>query len=310
VLKVLVTGGAGYIGTTLVPLLLESGYYVTVYDNIMYNGDVLIPFFRNKKFSFIKGDVRDPNQIREACHGMDVVIHLAAIVGYGACRKDEKLAYDVNVGGTRAIIDSLNPDQYLIYASTGSNYGILNEICTESSPLNPMSVYGKTKTEGESIVINGPIPFTAFRFATAFGLSPRLRLDLLINELTYIAAKQKYLVIYESHFMRTFIHVYDIARSFLFAIDHRDSMNRQIYNVGSNKMNLSKRDVCEIISKHTDVYIHYADYDGDADKRNYVVSYEKINSLGYETTISVDEGIQELLSSRQVLNIANHYVNS
>lgn len=309
-MKVLVTGGAGYIGTTLVPMLLDQGHEVTVYDNLIYSGEFLIPYFRRPNFSFIKGDVRDAKKVKEVCQGKDVVIHLAAIVGYGACRKDEQLAHDVNFLGTQHVVKSLTADQHLIFASTGSNYGVLKEVCTESSPLNPLSIYGITKTKAEAFVQENAPCFTAFRFATAFGVSPRLRLDLLINELSYMALKQKYLVIYEPHFMRTFIHVHDIARSFLFAMENKDKMKNQIYNVGSNDMNFSKKEICELIAKYTDVYIHYSDYDGDADKRNYIVSYDKISSLGFAASISVEEGIKELLQSHQAINLSNHHMNS
>ena len=204
---VLVTGGAGYIGTTLIPLLLERDYNVTVFDSLLLGGDALLPFFRHKNFHFIKGDIRDKDALRQAVKDKGVIIHLAAIVGFPACSENPDLAYSTNVEGTRNLAILVKKNQYILFGSTGSNYGaVLNGICTEETPLNPLSVYGKTKTEAERILLENT-SVTAFRFATAFGVSPKLRLDLLINDLTYQALKQKYLVIYESSFMRTFIHV-------------------------------------------------------------------------------------------------------
>jgi nucleoside-diphosphate-sugar epimerase len=311
-MKILITGGAGYIGTTLTPLLLSQGHEVTVFDNLMYGGTVLIPFFRDKKFSFIKGDVRDSQAVSQAVKGHDVVIHLAAIVGFPACRENPDLAEAVNVGGTKNVIAAISPSQILLFGSTGSNYGKLSElteqICTEDSPLRPLSIYGKTKTEAESLVMKNPNA-VAYRFATAFGVSPRLRLDLLINEFAYMAVKQKYLVIYEANFMRTFVHVYDIARSFVFAIENFAKMKGQVYNMGSEKMNFSKKQIVELIAKKTGAYVNYADVGEDADKRDYVVSYKKINALGFDITIDVEQGIDELIKVLQAVHVHNPFTN-
>ncbi len=307
--KILVTGGAGYIGCVLIPELLAMGYEITLYDILLYESHQLIPFFTHPNFKFVKGDILNKELLKKSITGMDVVIHLAAIVGYGACRIDENRAYLINHIGTKNVIECMSPEQYLLFGSTGSNYGTVDGICVETSPLHPLSIYGKSKTLAEEEVMKRPNS-TAFRFATAFGASPRLRLDLLINELLYLAKTQKYLVIYESHFMRTFIHVRDMARAFIFAIKYQDKMKGETYNIGSNNMNFSKKDICEKIQKVTGCYIHYADYDGDADKRNYVVSYDKIHVLGYRTAISVDEGIEELLKCMDVLKISIPFKNS
>lgn len=309
-MKVLITGGAGYIGTTLVPMLLERKYNVTIFDTLLFGGNAILPFFRNPCFSFIKGDIRDKKALEEAVKGKDAIVHLTAIVGFPACRENPALAYSTNVEGTQNLADVANKNQYILLGSTGSNYGaIVDEICTEETPLNPLSVYGKTKTEAERILMDTGI-VTAYRFATAFGVSPRLRLDLLINDLTYQALKQKYLVIYEANYMRTFIHVQDIARSFLFALDNREKMQGQIYNVGSENMNLSKKAVCEIIAKKTGAYVHYADVGEDEDKRNYTVSYQKIGKLGYNTTITVEEGVNELVRALEAIKLQNPYTNA
>jgi len=308
--RLLVTGGAGYIGTTLVPLLLERGHSVTVFDSLVYGGDALLPFFRNPRFAFEYGDIRDARAIGEAVGRHDVVVHLAAVVGFPACRKDPALAAAINVDGTQNIAQALSGDQVVLFGSTGSNYGALvDAICTEETPLNPISVYGKTKTRAEQILMETG-RCVAYRFATAFGVSPRLRLDLLVNDLTYQAMAQKYAVIYESQFMRTFIHVHDIARSFLFALDDLGRMKGQVYNVGSEQMNYSKRQVCDMIQAETGAYFHYADVGEDQDRRNYVVSYRKISQLGYGTSIGLVEGIRELVRVLGAVRLRNPYSNA
>jgi nucleoside-diphosphate-sugar epimerase len=310
-MKVFITGGAGYIGTSLIPKLLEKNYEVTVYDSLIFNnGDKLIPFISKPNFNFILGDIRDKELLKKSVKGYNVVIHLAALVGYPICReKGEKESYDVNTNGTKILIDCLDSDQYLIFGSTGSNYGEVDGICYENTPLNPLSIYGKSKTMAENIILNRKNS-TAFRFATAFGVSPRLRLDLLINDLTFKSIKEGYAVIYESHFMRTFIHVRDIANAFVFAIENMDKMRDEVYNVGSNSMNFSKKEICEIIKKQVDnVYFNYADVGEDVDKRNYQVSYEKLNKLGFETSISIEEGIKEMINVIPLIKLYNPYFN-
>jgi nucleoside-diphosphate-sugar epimerase len=309
--SIFITGGAGYIGTSLIPLLLAREYRVTVYDSLMFNnGDKLLPYITNPNFTFIAGDVRDAESVAKHIKGHDIVIHLAALVGFPICReKGEEESHNVNVIGTQNVINALSEDQYLLFGSTGSNYGEVLDVCTEETPLNPLSIYGRTKTDAEYLVLARDNS-TAFRFATAFGVSPRLRLDLLVNDLTFKSLTEGYAVIYESHFMRTFIHVRDIARVFLFAIDNHEQMKNNVYNVGSNNMNFSKKDVCELIkSKISDSYFNYADVGQDADKRNYVVSYEKINDLGFDTTISLETGIDELIKTIPLIKMSNPYFN-
>lgn len=308
-MKITITGGAGYVGTSLIPLLLEKGYGVKVIDNLMFGGDQLLPFFTNKNFEFQKGDVRNKEDVNKAIKDADVIIHLAAIVGYPACRKDPELAKSVNVDGAKNVSSLATKNQLIIYASTGSNYGSVDDVCTEETPLNPLSLYGQTKTLAESILLKNNNTI-AYRFATAFGVSPRLRLDLLINDFTYKALSQGYLVVYESNFMRTFIHVKDMARAFLFAIENQNKMKGEVYNVGNDKMNYSKKDICEIINKKTNAYMHFADVGEDADKRNYIVSYEKINKLGFYTSITVEEGIDELVKALTVVDPKNKYLNA
>lgn len=307
-MNITITGGAGYVGTTLIPLLLEKGYKIKVFDNLMFGGDQLLPFFRYANFEFQKGDVRNKEEVIKAISGADVIIHLAAIVGYPACRKDPRLAESVNVEGTKILSSVAKNNQLILFGSTGSNYGAVDEICTEETPLNPLSLYGQTKTIAEKYLLDNSNTI-AYRFATAFGVSPRLRLDLLVNDFTYRAVSQGYLVIYESHFMRTFIHVRDMARAFLFAIENQDKMKGQVFNIGSEKLNYSKKQICDLISQKTKVYINYADVGEDADKRNYVVSYDKINNLGFDTRVTVEEGIDELLRALTAIDSKTQYTN-
>lgn len=307
--KILITGGSGYIGSVLVTELLKKGYDVTVYDNLLFGGNSMFSFFINPNFKFINGDVRDIEHLKKVMIDKDVIIHLAAIVGYPACQKNPKLATETNLDATINLVKNSSPNQYILFGSTGSNYGAVKEgICTEDTPLNPLSLYGETKTHAEKFLIENSNS-TAYRFATAFGLSPRLRLDLLINDFVNKAINQKYIVVYESHFMRTFIHVKDIARSFIFAIENQDKMSGQVYNVGSNSMNFSKRQVCELIQDRVDYYLHLADIGSDIDKRDYVVSYDKINKLGFDTTITIEQGIDELVSGIKCIKHSDPYAN-
>ena len=307
--KILVTGGAGYVGTSLLPKLLEDGHEVTVFDNLMQGGNQLLSFFKNKNFHFVKGDITIKNDLKEVVKDKDIIIHLAAIVGFPACQNNPELATNVNVGGTRNLIEVSDPSQVIFYGSTGSNYGKVTDVCTEETPLNPLSLYGETKTLGEQMLLErGNV--IAYRFATAFGVSPRLRLDLLINDFTNKCLRDGYLVVYEKHFMRTFIHVADMGDSFIFAINNLDKMIDNVYNVGSSKMNYSKEEICNIISDKTKSFIHFEEIGEDADKRNYVVSYDKINKLGFETKIGIHEGIDEIIKVLKVVDFRNPYVNT
>ena len=308
-MKILVTGGAGYIGCVLVPELFNLGHEVIVYDNLRFGGKGLLGMFRNSKFSLIKSDIRDSIQLKKAVTTADVIVHLASIVGYPACKKEPQLATEVNVEATRLLVNMLTTEQFILFASTCSNYGaVVDAICTEETPLSPLSLYGKTKTEAEKIIMN-ECTATTYRFPTAFGLSPRLRLDLLINHFVYKALSDKYLVVYESNFLRSFIHVYDIVRSLIFGIEHRDRMAGEVYNVGDDIMNCSKKRICELIAKKINYYYYIADIGKDIDARNYFVSYYKIKALGYHTTIDLETGIDELVSGIQAIKVVNPYSN-
>ena len=309
-MKVLVTGGAGYVGSVLVGKLLEKGIKVCVVDNLMYdNGFTLIPYFNTPKFQFIKGDVRDKKLMKSLVHNFEHVVHLAAIVGFPACRKNPQLTREVNVHSTKYISSLLSNDQGVVYASTGSNYGIIeNEICTEETPLNPISLYGKTKTKAEEIFLNenGAV---AYRFATAFGLSPRMRLDLLINDFVYQAINNKTLVMFEKSFKRTFIHVNDMADSIIYAIENYDKMKNNTYNVGGDFNNYNKEEIALMIKERVDYYLHFAEFGEDEDKRNYEVSYKKINDKGFHIKTTVQDGINELIKACPALDVRSKYKN-
>ena len=307
--KVLVTGGAGYVGSVLIPELLHKGYHVKVLDNLMYNSMSLLPYFVYDNFDFIKGDVRDEKAVQKALQDVDVIVHLAAIVGAPACHRDQRLAEEVNFAGTLNLDKYRSRSQGIIFASTGSNYGAVeNGVCTEQTPLNPLSVYGVTKTNAEQHLLNSGNT-VAYRFATAFGLSPRLRLDLMINDFAFQALKNGMLVVYEKHFKRTFIHVRDMARSFLFAVDNFDRLKNEIFNVGSEKANYTKEDICLKIKEKVNYHLYFADVGSDPDQRNYEVSYEKIRSKGFETTISVDKGLEELIKAYRTISLIRPFSN-
>ncbi|MCK9596972.1 NAD(P)-dependent oxidoreductase [Candidatus Pacearchaeota archaeon] len=300
--KILLTGGTGYVGSLLTTKLLDEGYKVKVLDNLMYNQTNHLPHLINKNFEFVWGDIRDKSTVKKVIKDADIILHLAAIVGVPACNRDPKLAEQTNIIGARNINLLRNKKQPLIYASTGSNYGKLDEICTEKSPLNPVSLYGKTKSQAEKEIMEKGNS-VALRFATGFGVSPRFRFDsLLINDFVYQAHKNKYLVLYERKAKRTFIHVKDMVDSYIFTLDNLDKMLNEIYNVGSEKMNFTKEEIAvKIKEKMKNINLFFGEIGEDEDKRDYEVSYEKIRKVGFETKISLEDGIEELVKAFQNL---------
>lgn len=306
--NVLVTGGAGYVGSVLVPMLLDAGYKVRVVDNLMFGNPSLLPYIINTRFEFVKGDLTDEKIAKKALDGMDAVIHLAAIVGYPACLRSPGLAQAVNVKATRNLSRSRRPEVPIIFASTGSNYGKVDGICTENTPLNPLTEYGRTKTAAEqNLLEDGNV--VVFRFATAFGLSSRLRLDLMINDFVFQALQNKQLIVYESHVRRTFIHVSDMGRAFLFALTHLRKIRDEVYNIGHETMNFTKDDIAQLIRKKVDYYLHYAEIGEDMDKRDYEVSYEKIRKLGFSTQITIEQGLDELIKGTEMVTLNNPFTN-
>ncbi len=308
-MRILVTGGAGYVGSTLVPMLLEQGHRVRVLDILKFGGSGLLPCCQNRFFELHRGDVCDPAAAKKAVDGVDAIIHLAAIVGYPACKKEPQLAQAVNVDGTRNLLAHRQPDARFLYASTGSIYGSIPDyICNEDTPRTPITLYGETKGAAEEMVLSAGNS-VAYRFATAFGVSNRMRLDLMPNDFTYQAVKNRNLIVYEGGFKRTFVHVRDMARSFIFALERWSEVRDDVYNVGHETMNFTKEDVARKILEHVNFYLHFAEVGNDADQRNYEVSYEKIRKRGFETTIDLDRGISELVRAAQLIDFQNPFAN-
>jgi nucleoside-diphosphate-sugar epimerase len=299
-MKILITGGAGYLGSTLAEHLLSKGHSVTVIDNLMYKQTSLLHLFKQPKFNFILGDVRDEKLLADEVKLADVVIPLAAIVGMPACKANPQLTVEVNYEQIKRIVDMLRDDQKLILPNTNSQYGSSEDIITEESPFNPLSLYAVTKCDAEDYVLkkgNGVI----LRLATVFGVSPRMRQDLLVNDFVYKSVVDGYLVLFEAHFKRNYIHVQDIARTFEFMIDNYDQCRGQVYNVGLSTANLSKLELAEKIKQHIPTLVIKQDeFKQDFDKRNYIVSNAKLEGLGWRPMYDLDYGIRQLIQAYQM----------
>ena len=300
-MKVLITGGAGYLGSNLTRHLLEAGYSVTVLDNLMYDQVTLLHLFGNPKFQFELGDVRDKKLLQELVGLNDVIIPLAAIVGMPACKANPELTVAVNYQQVADIVEVLRDDQKLILPNTNSQYGSSDSIITEESPFNPLSLYAKTKCDAENTMLangNG----VSLRLATVFGVSPRMRTDLLVNDFVYKSVVDGYLVLFEAHFKRNYIHVQDIARTFQFIIENYDKCKGQAFNVGLSTANLSKLELAEKIKSHIpSLVIKQDDFKEDFDKRNYIVSNEKLEALGWKPIYDLDYGIKQLMLAYKIV---------
>ena len=302
-IKILVTGGAGYIGSVLVPMLLEKGYDVIVLDNFMYNQTSLLDCCHYKNLEIIRGDTRDENLLREILKKVDVIFPLACITGAPACDRNPYEAKSVNLGAIKTIVKLRGKEQVIIFPTTNSGYGIGQEgiYCTEETPLKPISLYGRLKVEAEKTILNSGNSIT-LRFATCFGISPRMRIDLLVNDFVYRAVNDRYLVVYQGHFKRNYIHVRDAALAFIYCLKNFEEMKDNAYNVGLSDANISKLELCKIIKRYIpDFYYHEAEVGEDPDKRNYIVSNEKIEKTGFKAKLSLDEGIIELIKGYKII---------
>jgi nucleoside-diphosphate-sugar epimerase len=292
--RVLITGGAGYLGSVLVEYLLAKDYQVTVIDNLMYKQTSLLHLCNVPNFKFIKGDITDKEQLQFLVNTHDIIIPLAAIVGAPACKSNPDLTVKINLDQIKNIVDILKPQQKLIMPNTNSQYGSSKDIITEDSPQNPLSLYAKTKCEAEQYILDSKNGI-CLRLATVFGSSPRMRTDLLVNDFVYKAITEGVLVLFQSHFKRNYIHVRDIARTFLFCIENYDKMNGEVFNVGLSNANLNKKELAETVKKHfPKLVILENDFSSDFDNRDYIVSNEKLESFGWEPIYTIDAGILEL----------------
>ena len=301
--RILITGGAGYLGSVLVGHLLQRGYQVTVLDNLLYGYPSLLGYCRDKGFEFVLGDARDERALRELLPKHDAVIPLAAIVGMKACDRDPLMARSVNLDAIVLLNRLRAPSQPVIMPCTNSGYGTKSGdlYCTEDTPLEPISLYGVTKVAAERELLNSRNAIS-LRLATVFGPSPRMRLDLLVNDFTYRAVTDGFLVIYEKDFKRNYVHIDDVAECFCYCLEHFDQMKDQAYNFGLNDANLSKAELAASIQRYVpSLLVHYAEVGSDPDRRNYIVANDKINQQGIAARHSLETGIQQLLKAYRLL---------
>ncbi|HUC92017.1 MAG TPA: NAD(P)-dependent oxidoreductase [Paenibacillus sp.] len=309
-MKILVTGAAGYLGSTLVPQLLKLGHQVIAVDNFMYNQTSLLDCCHDEKFTLVRGDARDRSLMAKLMKQADAIIPLACLTGAPLCAKDPVAAQTVNLDAIKLILELRSPEQRIVFPTTNSGYGVGQEgvFCTEETPLNPISLYGRLKVDAEQAILDAGNSVT-LRLATVFGISPRMRLDLLVNDFTYRAVYDRFIVLFEAHFKRNYIHVRDVSKAFIHALDHFDQMKGQPYNVGLSDANLSKLELCQEIRKQIpDFYFVEAAIGEDPDKRNYIVSNEKIEKTGYRPDVSLEQGIAELIKGYQIIK-RNQYAN-
>ena len=301
--NILVTGGAGYIGSVMVPELLKQGHQVTVLDNFMYKQNSLAHVCNEESFNIVNGDIRLKEIIKPLLDKADIIIPLAAYVGAPICSKDPIGATSVNKDAIKMMLKLLSQDQKILMPTTNSAYGSGDEdnFCTEESELNPISQYAIEKVEIEKELLNHG-QAVSFRLATVFGMSLKMRIDLLVNDFTYRAVNDRFVVLFESHFKRNYLHVRDVARAFIHGIDNFDDMKGEIYNVGLSDTNISKKELCERIQKYLPEFTFLEEELGkDPDQRNYIVSNEKIEKTGFKTEYSLDDGIMELIKGFEMI---------
>ena len=309
-MKILVTGAAGYIGAVLVPRLLSEGHQVIALDNFMYNQSSLLDVCYHDQLTIIRGDTRDKNLMAKLIKNADAIFPLACLTGAPLCAKEPMAAQAILLDAIKMILELKSKDQMVIFPTTNSGYGVgeKGKHCTETTPLRPISLYGKLKVDAENAILDAGNGIT-LRLATAFGISPRMRLDLLVNDFTYRAVYDKFVILFEAHFNRNYIHVRDIAKAFVHALNNFDKMKGQPYNVGLSDANLTKLQLCQEIKKLVpDFYFVEATIGEDPDKRDYIVSNEKIEKTGFRADVSLQKGLQELIKGYQVIK-RNQFAN-
>ena len=302
--NILVTGGAGYIGSTLVPDLLSKKHKVTVIDNFMYDQTSLATSIRDRNLEIIFGDVRDESLMKKLVSKADIIIPLAAIVGAPACDKDPVTAQSINKDSILWLLKQVSKNQQVIMPTTNSAYGSgnKNNFCDENSPLNPLSLYARDKVVVEKSLLEHENS-TSFRLATVFGISPRMRLDLLVNNFTLRAITDGFVIVFEGHFKRNYIHILDVVQAFNLAIEKKDEFKGEIFNVGLSQANISKIELCQEIKKIVSNFLFLeAPLGKDPDQRNYIVSNKKIEELGFSPTVSLQEGLNELVKGLKMFN--------
>ena len=303
-MKVLITGAAGYLGSVITETLLNNDYKVIGLDNLSFNQLSLLPHTSNPNFRFVYGDVQDQTLLKSLVDESDIIIPLAAIVGFPACDANPKLAEEINFGQIKNIVDWIKgTDKKILFPNTNSGYGVGEDgvYCTEESPLNPISIYGKTKVDAEKYILDNTDGI-CFRLATVFGVSPRMRTDLLVNDFVYKAITDKYIVVFERNFKRNFIHVRDVASVFLFMIQNYETHKGEVFNVGLSDANLSKKELLEKIQTYVKNFaVVYDDYYEDPDKRDYIVSNQKVESTGWYPQVDIDMGIKELIHGYKMI---------
>ena len=301
--QILVTGGAGYLGSVLCEQLLDAGHRVTVVDNLMYGQTPLLHLCANPAFDFVRGDARDEALMQRLVKDPDVIIPLAALVGAPICDRDPWMARAVNYEAVKLINRLRSRSQLIIYPTTNSGYGTKSgdKFCTEDTPLEPISLYGQTKVQAEAEVLSSENSIT-LRLATVFGMSPRMRIDLLVNYFVYAAVFDGYLVIFEKDFKRNYVHIRDVADCFLHCIQNSGQMAGRPYNVGLDAANLSKEELALKVKQYVpNFHLHFAAVGSDPDKRNYIVSNQRLREAGFEARRSLDDGIKELLKGYRML---------